>query len=621
MLSVWCGLAAGLLEVGTRTLCRAIDPTKRLYTVSRHFVWLTPLANLLVFFALGLFLDLVTRLRPRMGAWLSPRLILALAIWPAFLVALPRVAPDALFILALGIAFRLAPLLERTPADTRRRLILTIPGLVGAVLILAGTVFSGDWLRQRRESARPVPSTNSLNVLFVVLDTVRADRLSLYGYQRRTTPALERLAKRGTRFDAARATVSWTLPSHASVFTGRLPHELDIQWTTPWRVNFPTLAQYVGSHGYGTAGFVANTTYCSYDSGLSSGFTHYEDYLIERLGPLPMAILVDKFLLALFTVEFRYDGVIHFSLQDFLQRWFYGGFRPDAASINRRFLEWLDRRGEPARPFFVFLNYHDAHTPYKPPDGAETRFARLPESRDEIRIIYELWSKTDKSRLEPHYIALAGDCYDNCLAYLDDRLGELFDDLQRRGVLDRTLVVITSDHGEGLGEHDLYEHGFSLYSTEIRVPLLILAPAGVPAGGIVRDTVSLRDLPATIVDLIGLGTGAPFPGRSLARFWRNPPAGSDQGVSDIAISELASPNPLHFKVMPSPVARGSLVSLAQGDFVYIRNDGDGTEELFNERDDPRELTNRARDDSMKPILERFRDHLARFNGSRSGAVR
>ena len=186
-------------------------------------------------------------------------------------------------------------------------------------------------------------------------------------------------------------------------------------------------------------------------------------------------------------------------------------------SINRRFLEWLDRRGEPARPFFVFLNYHDAHTPYKPPDGAETRFARLPESRDEIRIIYELWSKTDKSTLQPHYIALAGDCYDNCLAYLDDRLGELFDDLQRRGVLDRTLVVITSDHGEGLGEHDLFEHGFSLYSTEIRVPLLILAPAGVPAGGVVRDTVSLRDLPATIVDLIGLGTGAPFPGRSLAR--------------------------------------------------------------------------------------------------------
>ena len=214
----------------------------------------------------------------------------------------------------------------------------------------------------------------------------------------------------------------------------------------------------------------------------------------------------------------------------------------------------VDRRGEPARPFFVFLNYDDAHTPYKPPDGAETRFARMPESRDEIRIIYELWSKTRQVDVAAALHRFGWRLLRNCLAYLDERLGELFDDLQRRGVLDRTLVVITSDHGEGLGEHDLYEHGFSLFSTELRVPLLILAPAGVPVGGVVRDTASLRDLPATIVDLIGLGTGAPFPGGSLARLWRDPPAGSDQGVSDIAISELASPNPLYFKVMPSPVA-------------------------------------------------------------------
>ena len=169
---------------------------------------------------------------------------------------------------------------------------------MGAVLILAGTVFAGDWLKQRREAARPVPSTNSPNVLFVVLDTVRADRLSLYGYQRRTTPTLERLAKRGTRFDAAaRPTVSWTLPSHASAFTGHWPHELDIQWTTPWR-SISNVGPVRGFHGYATAGFVANTTYCSYDSGLSSGFTHYEDYLLEKLGPLQTAILIDKFLLA-----------------------------------------------------------------------------------------------------------------------------------------------------------------------------------------------------------------------------------------------------------------------------------------------------------------------------------
>ena len=201
-----------------------------------------------------------------------------------------------------------------------------------------------------------------------------------------------------------------------------------------------------------------------------------------------------------------------------------------APTINRGFLDWFARRLEPGRPFFVFLNYFDAHTPYKLPEGAPTRFARMAETRDEQEIIYDIWSKIDKTTLPRRYVALAGDCYDNCLAYLDERLGELFDDLQRRGVLDRTWVVITADHGEGLGEHGLFEHGMSLYSTEIRVPLLILAPSGSQTGGVVRDPVSLRELPATIVDLIGLGNGTPFPGRSLASLWRDSSPGAHGGV-------------------------------------------------------------------------------------------
>ena len=117
---------------------------------------------------------------------------------------------------------------------------------------------------------------------------------------------------------------------------------------------------------------------------------------------------------------------------------------------------------------------------------------------------------------------LARDSYDNCLAYLDERLGELFDALQRRGVLDRTLVIVTADHGEELGEHGLFDHGESLYRPEIRVPLLIVLPANRRSPGVVRQVVSLRDLPATIVDLVGLAAGSPFPGRSLAGLWSRP---------------------------------------------------------------------------------------------------
>ena len=147
-------------------------------------------------------------------------------------------------------------------------------------------------------------------------------------------------------------------------------------------------------------------------------------------------------------------------------------------------------------------------------------------------------------RLPPPYIDLARDSYDDCLGYLDEQLGLLFDALQRRGVLDQTLVVVTSDHGEGLGEHNLFDHGESLYRTEIRVPLVIRPPSGLNPSSVVGETVSLRDLPATIVDLLGLGAGSPFPGISLARFWRNSPSGNVDlsRETDPVVSELRDPN-------------------------------------------------------------------------------
>src|ERR1700677_539132 len=168
---------------------------------------------------------------------------------------------------------------------------------------------------------------------------------------------------------------------------------------------------------------------------------------------------------------------------------------------------------------------------------------------------------------------MAGDAYDSCLAYLDEQLGMLFDELQRRALLDQTLVVVTSDHGEGLGEHDLFDHGESLYSTELRVPLMIVPPARSRKADVVRETVSLRDLPATITDLIGLGGESAFPGRSLARFWRqSSPEGAPKSDDvEEALSELVRTNPSNPNQGRSPAYRGALVSLASNDFVYIRN--------------------------------------------------
>jgi arylsulfatase A-like enzyme len=610
--SVWCGLLAGLLEVATRVVARAIDPTKRLYLMSRHFVWLIPLANMVVFLGLGLVIWAATRRWPNFGRWLCSRLFGALVILPVLMVAAPKVDPPGAFLLTLGISVWLVPWLYGRVANPQRVLGRSLPVLVSAVMILAGSVPFSDWLKERREAARPLPPADCPSVLLIVLDTVRADRLSLYGYPRATAPNLERLARRGIRFDAARATAPWTLPSHASFFTGRWPHELHVDWMTPIRTKFPMLAEYLGSRGYATGGVVSNAGYCSYETGLSRGFTFYDDYQLVRLGFLRTSVIVEWLLLKSLMLDVRYHGDPPWSWRHFVERWFYVGTRRDAESINRSFLDWLALRPETGRPFFGFLNYMEAHAPYQLPEAATPRFGRRPITEDEMDVIYDNWGRLDKDTLPPSYITLARDAYDSCLAYLDEQIGALCSELERRNLLDNTLVIILSDHGEGLGEHDLWDHGFSLYSTEIRVPLVVLLPGKTRSKQQVSATVSLRDIPATVVDLVGLAAGSPFPGRSLAPLWGDstPPLVAP-GVSE-AVSELVSVNPKDAG-RPSPAADGPLLSVAEGDFLYIRHVRDGTEQLFNTREDPRELTNRAGNGAFQPVLEKMRARVTALN--------
>ena len=302
------------------------------------------------------------------------------------------------------------------------------------------------------------------------------------------------------------------------------------------------------------------------------------------------------------------------TVQAVIDRSFFAEDRKDAGAINREFVDWLSQRPEPARPFFVFLNYLDAHSPYVLPPGAEHRFGLKPQSRSDLQVINDHWNSIDKLRLSPRVRALVRDSYDNCVAHLDVGLGSLFDELERHGVLDRTLVIVTSDHGEGLGEHGLFDHGESLYRTEVRVPLVIVPPAALRTRGVLRQPVSLRDLPATIVELAGQGTGSPFPGRTLSRLWTDPTIGKDSVAGELVVSELSAPNPHNPNQGRSPASRGPLVAIAEHDFVYIQNAGDGNEELYNERDDPDERINRARAAAFQPLLEQFHSRLAQWKG-------
>jgi arylsulfatase A-like enzyme len=615
-LSAWLGLVAGWVEVGTRIFLKNVLGPGYMYLMTRHFVWLIPLTNLLLFLIGGLVLAAMARPWPRLASWLGPRLLVTAAIMPALLVSGRQVYSWAWLLLAAGIAIQVVPRLERLSLDWQRWGRRTFPALLGLIPAVAVFMAGGDWLAEARQAASPHPPDGAPNVLLIVLDTVRADRLSVYGYGRPTTPTLERLAKRGIRFDEARSAAAWTLPSHASFFTGRWPHELGVVWKAPLRTRYPMLAEYLGSRGYETAGFVANTSYCSYDAGLHRGFAHYQDYPVDlaHLRPFRTAILG----------EFAWNAATWLAISSQMDRhspvlrWLLAPDRKDAGAINDEFLGWLSHRSDRERPYFAFLNYYDAHAPYLPPEGTRFRFGPGPQTLVDFFILVERWREIDKLRLTQKYIDLILDSYENCLAYLDWRLGRLFAELQQRGELKRTIVIVTADHGEELGDHDLFEHGQSLYRPETRVPLLFMLPSGAHAGDVVRQTVSLRDLPATVVNLAGLADGSPFPGRSLARYWDNSHAGATTTTadSDGALSELPEPNPIEPSRDRSPAITGPLVALAHDDYVYIRNERDGQQYLFNNRDDPRELVDHANDPAMQPILQRLSRRLDQMKAAR-----
>ena len=358
-LAAWLGLAAGWLEVGTKVLCKSLIGTDRLYLTTRHFVWLVPLSNLLLFLTGGLLLAVATKLWPRAAGWLSPRIICAAAVLPALMVAGNQIYTWAWVVVAAGMSMRAVAWFERADFRYRRWFLWSFPCLLGSVLIVAAAVFGGDWLNERREAARSLPPTSTPNVLLIVLDTVRADRMSLYGYERRYNASTRaagaagdslRLRRGQPRPGPSPRTRRCSLAACPTISTcngGRL-----------LRGDFPTLAEYLGSQGFATAGFVANNEYCSYDTGLNRGFTHYEDYApdVWHLRPLRTAILVSSAWEAISWGLWQSLGPM-----DPMVRWITQPARKDAESINRAFLHWVSHRQGSRRPFFAFLNYLDAH--------------------------------------------------------------------------------------------------------------------------------------------------------------------------------------------------------------------------------------------------------------------
>jgi arylsulfatase A-like enzyme len=335
-------------------------------------------------------------------------------------------------------------------------------------------------------------------VLLIILDTVRGASTSVHGYARRTTPRLEEWAAQGARYEHAFATAPWTLPSHASMFTGRWPHELTSSLRQPLDDTHPTLAEALRESGYATGAFAANLSYVTWQYGLDRGFLRFEDFPVTVRAVIVASVLGRK-------VHDR--GIVRRRIG------FYDeADRKPAATINAAFVRWLDRL-DADRPWFAFLNYFDAHHPYLPPAPFDTMFGPKPRPRFRLgELKYESTTAEE--------IALEQNSYDGAIAYQDREIDRLLRELERRRLLDGTLVIVTSDHGEHWGEHQRLSHGNSMYRQLIEVPLVIRLPARYPRGSVVREPVSLRDIPATVLDAAGIANRWGFPGATLADFLR-----------------------------------------------------------------------------------------------------
>jgi arylsulfatase A-like enzyme len=587
LIASWFGLLTGLIEVAILVSGKLFF--HKLLLMSPHVVWMAPLTDLILFGIIGIVLFLVQR-------WLrivSEPVIIFIFAFLSFLglgLMFTWLQHYAALLLAAGLAVQTARLSRAHPAGFRWLVRRTTAPMLALTILMAAGMYGWQLFSERRAMAN-LKSTppNSPNVLFIVLDTVRAESLSVYGNSRPTTPQLERLAKNGVRFEYAISPAPWTLISHSTIFTGHFPHELSADWEAPLDTTYRTLAEDFRDHGYATAGFVANMIYCSYETGLNQGFTHYEDY------PLSISELVLS------------SSLLSNIVNSQLVRRVAGNYdvldRKSAAQVNHDFLSWLSHNNQ--KPFFVFLNYFDAHEPYMPHRPFDTKFGQpAPRNNDLVKRWAHEAARLEKESMSPAEIQAELDAYEGSIAYLDQQLGLLFDELKRRNVLDNTLVVITADHGEQFGEHGIFTHGNSLYLQTLRVPLLILFPSRLPADTTITEPVTLRDLPATIADLVPLGDKGRFPGNSLTQFWNG---------TKIADSANRSPLLSEVKFGPDtkphePLFKGDMRSLVIDRKHYILN-GDGRAEVYDLETDPQEKKDIAGSDEGRQITQRFQSVL------------
>lgn len=533
--------------------------------------------------------------------------------------------------LALGAGVRCRRLLVRR-ASAWQRMSRRV-GIMAAVLVPLYSFWQWHSIASTPDCVWSEPGAATPNVIWIVADTLRADHMSVYGYNRPTTPELEKWAKEGITFDMARSAAPWTLPSHVTMFTGLWPSEHGSRVNRPYASASPTIAEYLRSKGYATAGFVSNVRMCNRVYGVNRGFDTYIDFPCNHEVSIRAALNNSSLGSSVLEVGRRARLPVPHP--------FRFNVKPDAKEIGDRGREWLDqvnrRNGsadpEATRPFFLFLNVMDVHGPYLPSRSASGKFWHGPVPPLSQATPECGWVAVNKAMSAPPETHAARwqelgqvsrrliDLYDECLSGLDVDLGHFLSGLRSSGALENTWVVITGDHGEHFGEHNQFGHGSSLYNELTHVPLIVIPPLGTsesdrdPArtlrGRRIKTPVSLRDLPATVAGLIDPNTKQPFPGQTLARHWNTRGAAS----ADPVLSQLEEPDLRGKDFRTENIAK--MDSLIADSYVLIenRNHPDEVYHLFNDPLQQKNLAELASEQApalrLKQLLDTLRAGLGK----------
>jgi uncharacterized sulfatase len=372
---------------------------------------------------------------------------------------------------------------------------------------------------------------NQPDILFVVLDTQRADRLGSYGYDRPLTPNLDKFAAQGVLFQQAVAPAQWTVPSHASMFSGLYPtaHQV-LQSAQRLSPSVPHIAELLSDAGYDTVGFCNNPLVGILDNGLKRGFHHFYNYggavpsrpRSSSIWPRPLNRAAEAYtqLLRRFSYPVQnFFGKSDLAFQVSLNSWLtpfwsrLANFKGQNERSVGDVITYLHGREqeEQDKPLFLFLNLMETHLPFWPPgpyiDQTAPYFRMSKEARDIMRTwnreAYR-WAAPLAEPLGDLESQVLSDMYDAEVAYQDDYLGGLLQALQRRKRQRDTLTIFVADHGDGLGEHGYMGHAFVGYEELVHVPLMMQWPAVWPQAARIDTPVSTRRLFHTLLDAGGV---------------------------------------------------------------------------------------------------------------------